>query len=302
MGAFGLCDKYKFEKPNDRRALDLMNAAAIGVMDELPDVRLAYGISDEFRYLWNNLSETPATDEASSFILGRSSKLFERRESKILTTIVSTFTSYYIHLWQFFFPEKPLSKPMPSFDGRVIQYPTFENIRDYLSWRQVDCHINNLYNTTFWALQHQGGLSATQAEKTLKVSGSQPFHAKRRLKKFIQGTLASDKHEILFSRFKINYNNELEMFKKGSLLYRNVYIPRSAPKLTQSFLEYKSLNADTSKKSTSPLSEGQGGSSEAQGVEQLNKAKTSKVIVEHTDIIKDKFWEEKTWLLPSREQ
>lgn len=44
-----LSSKYNFEKPNDRRALDLMNAAAVAVMTELPDIRLAYGISDEFR-------------------------------------------------------------------------------------------------------------------------------------------------------------------------------------------------------------------------------------------------------------
>lgn len=59
--------------------------------------------------------------------------------SKILTTIVSTFTSYYIHLWPSYFPDKPLSSPLPSFDGRIVQYPTVENLRDYLSWRQVDC-------------------------------------------------------------------------------------------------------------------------------------------------------------------
>lgn len=41
---------YDFEKPNDRRALDLMNAAAQGVMRELPEISLAYGLSDEFRY------------------------------------------------------------------------------------------------------------------------------------------------------------------------------------------------------------------------------------------------------------
>jgi tRNA(His) 5'-end guanylyltransferase len=41
--------KYKFAKPNDRRALDLMNAAAEAVMKELPDLCLAYGNSDEFR-------------------------------------------------------------------------------------------------------------------------------------------------------------------------------------------------------------------------------------------------------------
>lgn len=58
---------------------------------------------------------------------------------KILTTFVSTFTSYYVHLWASYFPDKKLSTPIPSFDGRVVQYPSAENLRDYLSWRQVDC-------------------------------------------------------------------------------------------------------------------------------------------------------------------
>jgi hypothetical protein len=58
-----LTTKYKFVKPNDRDALDLMNAAAEAVMKELPDLVLAYGNSDEFRYvktfiLSSSLSET----------------------------------------------------------------------------------------------------------------------------------------------------------------------------------------------------------------------------------------------------
>jgi tRNA(His) 5'-end guanylyltransferase len=44
-----LTTKYKFVKPNDRRALDLMNVAAEAVMRNLPDLVLAYGQSDEFR-------------------------------------------------------------------------------------------------------------------------------------------------------------------------------------------------------------------------------------------------------------
>ena len=44
-------NKYAFEKPNDKRALDLMNAAAQAVMTELPDVTIAYGVSDEYRYV-----------------------------------------------------------------------------------------------------------------------------------------------------------------------------------------------------------------------------------------------------------
>jgi hypothetical protein len=51
MLVFRFTTKYKFVKPNDRRALDLMNAAAEAVMKELTDLVLAYGNSDEFRYV-----------------------------------------------------------------------------------------------------------------------------------------------------------------------------------------------------------------------------------------------------------
>jgi tRNA(His) guanylyltransferase len=59
--------------------------------------------------------------------------------SKLVTTVVSTFTAYYVHLWSTFFPDLPLTTPLPSFDGRAVQYPTIQNLRDYMSWRQVDC-------------------------------------------------------------------------------------------------------------------------------------------------------------------
>jgi tRNA(His) 5'-end guanylyltransferase len=72
-------------------------------------------------------------------------------------------------------------------------------------------HINNLYNTTFWALVQRGGMEPRAAEQELS------------------GTVSADKNEILFSRFGINYNNEPEIFKKGSVLYRDV--TRSMPQL-----------------------------------------------------------------------
>jgi tRNA(His) guanylyltransferase len=42
-------DIHGFEKPNDARGLDLMNAAARNVMEAYPDVALAFGESDEYR-------------------------------------------------------------------------------------------------------------------------------------------------------------------------------------------------------------------------------------------------------------
>lgn len=44
-----LAKKYDFQKPNGQRALSLMNAAAEAVNEDLPDIKLAYGFSDEYR-------------------------------------------------------------------------------------------------------------------------------------------------------------------------------------------------------------------------------------------------------------
>lgn len=67
--------------------------------------------------------------------------------------------------------------------------------------RLTAAHINNLYNTAFWALVH-GGATAREANKAL------------------QGTNSQDKNEMLFTRFGINYNNIPAYFRKGSILAR----------------------------------------------------------------------------------
>ncbi|CAD6441980.1 2bce7a3b-ae97-47a5-8157-f59ad4ff6d14 [Sclerotinia trifoliorum] len=246
-------DKYAFEKPNDRRALDLMNAAAKAVMMELPDIIIAYGISDEY-----------------SFVFHKSCVLFERRSSKLVTTIVSTFTAYYVHLWSTYFPEPEmqLTAPLPSFDGRAVQYPSVQNLRDYMSWRQVDCHINNLYNTTFWALIQKGGLDAKIAEKELA------------------GSLAADKNEILFSRFGINYNNEPEIYKKGSVVFRDYElvepgVPEIIDEDSAKTVEQKEFSKTQEEK------------------DRKRRAK-ARITVQHVDVIKDEFWQRRPWLLSNK--
>ncbi|KAF8328348.1 tRNAHis guanylyltransferase-domain-containing protein [Cantharellus anzutake] len=175
---------HGFRKPNDERALHLMNKAARDVMEAYPDSVLAFGESDEF-----------------SFLFRKSCKLWNRRHSKILTSVVSLFTSSYVFNWPHYFPDTQLQYP-PTFDGRIVVYPTIKEVRDYFSWRQADTHINNLYNTAFWALIQQGGLSTSEA------------HAR------LRGTFSKDKHEILFGQFKINYNHLPSIFRKGSVLTR----------------------------------------------------------------------------------
>ncbi|KAL4818511.1 tRNAHis guanylyltransferase [Aspergillus spinulosporus] len=249
-GFHKLSDRYAFKKPNDRRALDLMNAAAVEVLKDLPDLAIAYGVSDEY-----------------SFVFHPTCELFERRSAKLVTTIVSTFTAHYIYQWGNYFPDTPLQPPhLPSFDGRAVVYPTIRNLRDYMSWRQVDCHINNLYNTTFWMMVLRGGMSNTDAENELK------------------GTLSSDKNEILFKRFGINYNNEEEIYKKGSVVYRQYQLEERKP--LQAPEEETPLVQETISKSQQ---------------EKLRKLRRkAQVVVEHVDIIKDEFWERRPWILSGK--
>lgn len=42
-------DEHEFTKPNDERALRLMDHAARAVMEAHPDIMLAFGESDEYR-------------------------------------------------------------------------------------------------------------------------------------------------------------------------------------------------------------------------------------------------------------
>lgn len=228
---------YEFDKPNDLRALQVMNRAALSLVHQFPDIQMAYGDSDEY-----------------SFLLRKSCSLFERREMKLITTFASFMSVNYMLQWNKEFPEKQISEErIPTFDARAVVYPNKEIIRDYFSWRQVDCHINNLYNTTYWNLILKGGLTGKEAENRLI------------------GTLSSDKNEILFKEFGINYNNEPEMFKKGTILVR----------------DYENWQQDPNEADLSLR--------QLQRREKLRKKAT--VNVYHVDIINDEFWNARPWLL-----
>ncbi|OAY75993.1 tRNA(His) guanylyltransferase 1 [Ananas comosus] len=175
---------HAFEKPNDENALNLMNACAVSMLEQFPDIVFAYGVSDEY-----------------SFVLKETSQFYQRRASKILSLTVSYFTAVYVMKWKEFFPHKDLKRP-PFFDGRVLCYPRAKIIRDYLSWRQVDCHINNQYNTCFWMLV-KSGKTEREAQEMLK------------------GMLSKDKNELLFQQFGANYDKLPAMFRKGSCVYRD---------------------------------------------------------------------------------
>ncbi|CAN7996854.1 unnamed protein product [Ixodes hexagonus] len=222
-------DAHNFEKPNDKRALDLMSRCAERIMDEFKDICLSYGQSDEY-----------------SFVFRKDSLVYNRRASKLMTNVSSLFTSAYVFYWPEYFGDS-MQYP-PSFDGRVVLYPSDKNLVDYLSWRQADCHINNLYNTVFWSLVQSGGLTPKQAEERLR------------------GTLSSDKNEILFQEFKINYNNLPPLYRKGTVIVREPAPDDTPP-------------AEGGKKATN------------------QKQKSTKLTSMHIDVIQKDFWNKYPFLL-----
>lgn len=102
-----------------------MNAAATAVVAALSDICIAYGMSDEY-----------------SFVLHKDTSLFGRRQSKLVSIIVSMFTAEYVYRWREFISGGLRGGggmgDLLGFDGRAIMYPTLETLRDYLRWRQVD--------------------------------------------------------------------------------------------------------------------------------------------------------------------
>lgn len=144
-------NKHNFNKPNDIRALQLMNKSALCVMQEFKDIVLSYGQSDEY-----------------SFVFRKETEVYNRRNCKILSYVNSLFSSSYVFFWKDYFHDIRLLCP-PSFDARIILYPSDNNLRDYLCWRQVDTHINNLYNTTFWNLIKKRGLNNKQVIFYIKL-------------------------------------------------------------------------------------------------------------------------------------
>ncbi|WAR21882.1 THG1-like protein [Mya arenaria] len=177
-------EQHNYIKPNDDRALDLMSKAAETVMEEFKDIVLGYGQSDEY-----------------SFVFKKSTNVYNRRASKLATNVVSLFASSFVYFWPRYFGTQMMQYP-PAFDSRTVIYPTDKNLRDYLSWRQADCHINNLYNTCFWKLIQEKGLTPAQSQERLK------------------GTMSSDKNELLYKEFEINYNNLSALHRKGTIIIR----------------------------------------------------------------------------------
>jgi tRNA(His) guanylyltransferase len=119
---------------------------------------------------------------------------------------------------------------------------------------------------------NKGNMTPTAAEEELK------------------GTVAADKNEILFSRFSINYNNEPEMFRKGSVVFREY-----APVVPASQKGVEAID-EMSETASGGEEVRQASLSKTQAEKMKKLRRKAKVVVRHVDIIKDDFWQQRPWL------
>ena len=144
------------------------------VLGEFQDIRLAFGESDEYSFVFHKdcqlygelaaaargrhwvaqhsesgarrgqmqLDSFPITVPAPCLPLLIATSA-GRRASKLVSLVTSCFSASYVRFWGRHFPGTPLAAT-PLFDARAVLYPAEATLRDYLSWRQADTHINNL--------------------------------------------------------------------------------------------------------------------------------------------------------------
>ena len=126
----------------------------------------------------------------------------------------------------------------------------------------------------------KSGYTARDAESELKGSVS-----------------VGKRNEILWSRYGINYNNEPEMFRKGSVVFRE-YELDDTPQINGN----RSSNAEQElePESSTEVPEEAAVPSKTQA-EKSRKAKAkAAIVVEHVDIINDTFWEKRPWILSGK--
>lgn len=109
---------------------------------------------------------------------------------------------------------------MPYFETQVFQLPNEAVLVNYFKTRQLMCHYNNLHATAFWKLVYEKNLSKADAHEMLKVIYGSYFGLDFFTNCEFQGKTESDLNEILFNEFYVNYNNEPDIYRKGTLIYK----------------------------------------------------------------------------------
>lgn len=141
------------------------------------------------------------SDECT-FLFPKNFSMFDRRHEKLVSLIAAKMSAYFNKIsWV------RNSNTVPIFDARIMVLPSRADVIRCFQHRQMDSHRNCISSYCFWKLV-QEGVSAKEAQKLMV------------------GKNDSWKNELLFKRYKINYNKIPEWERKGTILYWKEYKKR----------------------------------------------------------------------------
>lgn len=159
-------------------------------------------------------------------------------------------------------------------------------------------HINNLYNTCFWSLIQLGGLDNKEAERTLAVGGH------------IAELEQADCISAHWQQTKMRYSSPafpsttttspkyIERVVLSSAMYVSVYtsLQPSTDTVQYELVDPNSHNTmQTIDSQAEPVEQ-----SKSQKEKDKKSRAKARVVVEHMDIIKDDFWNQRPWLLSNK--
>lgn len=185
-GFTGLAKEAGLERPFDER-FDIVKTDTIkDVINKSGfDILYTYHQSDEISVLFH-----PHTD------------IFNRNHRKYISVLSSFFSVNFSERLSAALQAFPSLQAF--FDCRIIELPSAALVTDYFSWRQADASRNALSTYCYWMLR-KSSLNASQASKVL------------------HNLSVSDKHELLFKEFKINFADCPEWQVNGVGIYLESY-------------------------------------------------------------------------------
>ncbi len=141
------------ERPYSRRLAEALDAAAIGLCQEMIGCRFAYGQSDEYSFLLTDFEKE------------NSPLWFDGNVQKIVSVSASLFTAYFNKA----FP----SERIAAFDSRVLVISRRDEVAKYFLWRQLDASANslNMLASAHYAHAELEGKSNTEKHEMLFAKG-----------------------------------------------------------------------------------------------------------------------------------
>ena len=158
--AFSSLIKKKFKQPFDDYFIFIMNETARYLCENVGGCKMAYVQSDEITLVLTDF-DTETTDS-----------FFGYRMCKLISTIAAMATAKFNRLWMQSQENIELSintLPLVTFDCKVWNVPSYNDVKAWLIYRQNDCVRNSINQTASSVFSHKELEGLKTSERLVKL-------------------------------------------------------------------------------------------------------------------------------------